>query len=148
MPILPHNTDLLFCQPCKAKHANLARDVVPCPGGPHLIQLLLQDLPHLDNATAHRPQVFFPISKQLLVIQDNARYLRTVDRRIGDLGSLEDGQLGGDASCGVCALRTWGGDEMEATRSLAVEAEVLSVRLCDAHLEALADKVPDGPGVS
>lgn len=148
MPLLSQDLHLLLTQASEAEHANLARDVVPLPRGPLGLQPLLQSLAHLDDPAAHSAQVLLPLRKQLSIIEDQRRRTRTVRRRIRNLRALQDGQLAGNICNRLHGLRARRRDKVERTRALAVQAKILRKRLRNAQLEALGDKVLDGPRVA
>ena len=145
--LLPQLLHLRLVQASKAEHANLIRDVIPRTRRAHVLELAAENLAHLHDAPAHGVEVGLPLREEILVVEDEGSDAGAVGGRVGDLGSLEDGELAANAGEGVLGVWAGGGDEVEAACSLAVEAEVFGVRLGDEELEALLDEVIDGPGV-
>ncbi|KAI7372235.1 PLP-dependent transferase [Hortaea werneckii] len=122
MELLAELLHLLLVEAGEGEHANLVGDVIPGAGSAHLLELGAELLAHLDDAAGHGAEVLLPLREQLLVVEDRAGYPGAVGGRVGDLGALQDGQLAAHA--------------------------VLRVGLRDHELEALLDKVVDGPGVA
>jgi hypothetical protein len=145
--LLAQRKDLVLGETSEREHADLIGNVVPCAGSLELLELRLQRLAHLDNATGHGAEIAFPLSEELLVVENCGGDTCAVCGRVGDLGTLEDGELRGHALGGVLGVGAGRGDEVEAACTLAVETEVLGVGLCDEELEALLDEVTDGPVV-
>lgn len=138
---------LLLVQASEAEHANLVDDVVPIARGLQLIELALESLAHRDNTTAHLTKVLLPLGEQLLIIENNRRDTSTICGRVTDLGTLENGQLATNTGRSVLSVRTRTSNKVEAASTLAIETEVLCVTLSDEHLEALLDKVTNGPSI-
>lgn len=126
----------------EGEHANLVSDVVPGSGRPQLLELGAKGLAHADDAARHVAQVVLPLCKELGVVQHDGRDGRTVARRVADLGALQDGKLAGDARGRVG--RVGRRHEVEAARTLAVQAKVLRKALRHQQLKALGDEVTDG----
>ena len=99
--LLAQRQDLLLAEAGEREHADLIGDVVPCAGSLELVELLLQRLAHLDDAARHGAEIAFPLGEELLVVEDCGGDAGAVGGRVGDLGALEDGELGGDALGGV-----------------------------------------------
>lgn len=146
--VSPEPEHLRLRQACEAEHADLVRDVPPAAlfaverfqrgpeGGSHLL-----------DPPAHGPQIVFPFGKEVGVVEDGTGDAGPVCRRVADLGSLQDGELGCNAANGVGRIGPWAGDEVEGAGTLAVESEVLGKGLRHTELEALRDEVADRPGV-
>ena len=147
MPLLLQNLHLVFRQPRKAKHSNLIGNVLPRSRRPLCLQPLSETLPHLLNPSTHRPQIILPLSEQLWIIQHTAGNPRAVGRGVGDLRSLENGQLRSDISICLRGIGSRGRDEVESSRPLAVETEVLSKGLRNTQFESLLNEVPNRPRV-
>lgn len=148
MPLLPQCHHLLLTQPGEREHANLVCDVLPRSRSTLGLETRAQTLPHLDDAAAHRAQIFLPLGKEFGIVQNDAGDASTVRRRIGDLGPLQNGKLARDVlGClrGVGAGRS---DEMEGACTLTVETKVLRKGLCNASLETQRHKVLHGPRVA
>jgi len=125
--LLAKSQDLGLGQAGEREHADLVGDVVPCTGSLEFLEVVAQCRAHLDDAAGHGAQVTFPLGEQLFVVEDCGSDSCTVRGRVGDLGALEDGELGGDALGGVLGVRAGGGDEVEAAGTLAVQTKVLCV---------------------
>lgn len=145
MVLLTQSQDLVLGQAGEREHANLVCDVVPSARSLQLLEVVAQSCAHLDDAARHGAQVTLPLGEQLFVIEHCGSDAGTVRGRVGDLGALEDGELGGNALGSVLGVRAGGCDEVEAAGALAIQTKVLGVRLCDQELEALLDEVADGP---
>lgn len=102
--VLAQLQDLLLCQAGEAEHADLVGDVVPGTGGTELLELAAQCLAHLDDAARHGSQVLFPLCEELWCVQDEGGDTRTICRGVGDLGTLENGELRGHTSGGGCTI--------------------------------------------
>lgn len=132
----------------EAEHADLLGDVLPAAGAAvEVLEDAAQGGAHFLDAAAHGAQVVFPLGEEGLVVEDGAGDAGAVGGRVADLGSLQDGQLRGDAADGAAGVRTGSGHEVEGACALAVQAEVLGEGLGDAELETLGNKVPHCPGV-
>lgn len=147
MPLLLQNLDLSLGQARETEHTNLAGDMFPSTGCPLGLQSLPQTLSHLLDPATHGPQVILPFLEQLWIIQHAAGDSRAVGRGIGDLGALEDGQLRSDIGVRGSGIGAGPRYEVEGTRALAVQTEVLGEGLRNAQLESLLDEVADGPRV-
>lgn len=148
MGVLADAQHLRLGQTREAEHADLVRDVLPAAvAAVEPLQRGPQRGPHLLDPAAHRPQVGLPLGEEGRVVQHQAGDARPVRRRVADLAALQDGELRADVADRVGRVRARRGDEVEGAGALAVQAEVLGERLGDAELEALGDKVSDGPGV-
>ena len=148
MPLLSQQFHLRLGQPRKAKHADLIGDVGPGARGALGFETLTQTAAHVGDAAAHRAEVAFPFGEQGRVVQHAGDDAGAVGRGVGDLGALEDGELGRDVGGRGGGVGAGGGHKVERAGALAVEAEVLGEGLGDAQLEALVDEVADGPGVA
>lgn len=148
MPFVPQQLDLLLRQPGKTEHADLIGDMRPGPGRPLGLETLAQAGAHVGDAAAHGAQVVLPLGEEGGVVEDAAGDAGAVGRGVGDLGALQDGELGGDVGVGGGGVGAGGGHKVEGAGALAVETEVLGERLRDAQLEALVDEVAHGPGVA
>ncbi|KAI6769329.1 hypothetical protein HG531_010433 [Fusarium graminearum] len=89
---------LLLAQASEAEHADLVGDVVPGTRGLELFKLGSEDVAHADDAARHGAQVLFPLSEEVAIVENSADDTGTVQRRVGDLRSLEDSQLRANAS--------------------------------------------------
>lgn len=136
MKFFAQKLDLRLGQSCETKHADLIRNMLPRPGRSLLLEPCAHSPAHIRNATTHRLQITLPRLEQLRVVQDTAGDMCAIRRRIGDLGALQHGKLGGDVVRGAGGIGARGGDEVEGTRALTVETKVLGEGLGDAELEA------------
>lgn len=144
----PEPEHLRLRQTREAEHTDLVRDVPPAAlFAVERLELGPECGPHLLDPPAHGPQVLFPFGKELGVVEYGAGNTGTVCRRVADLGSLQDGELGCNAANGVGRIGPLAGDEVEGAGTLAVETKVLGKGLRHAELEALRDEVADRPGV-
>lgn len=102
--LLAQREDLLFGQTGEREHADLVGDVVPGAGSLELLEFRLESLTHLDDAAGHGAQVAFPLGEELLVVEDCGGDACAVRGRVGDFGTLQDGELRGDALGGVLSV--------------------------------------------
>ena len=124
--ILSDLQDLFFRQAGEAEHADLVGDMLPTAFlAVQLLQLRPQRSPHINDPAGHRPEVGFPLLEQRRVVEHRARDPRAVRGRVADLASLQDRELGGNARNGVGGIGAGAGHEVESTRALTVEPEVL-----------------------
>jgi hypothetical protein len=138
---------LLLAQPSKAEHTDLVGNVVPGTGGLEFLKLAAESITHADDTARHGAQVLLPLSEEVAVVEDCADDAGTVQRRIGDLGSLEDSQLRANAGNCVGSLRSGRGNGVEAAGTLSVKTEILGETLGNNELEALVNKVSDSPSI-
>ena len=122
--------------------------MVPRPGRTELLELATERLAHVDYAAGHGLEVPLPLCEELGVVEDERRDAGSVSGRVGNLRALEDGELGRYPGDGGLSIGRGSSDEVEAAGTLTVQAEVLCVRLGNAELKALLDKVSDRPAIS
>ena len=147
MPLTPQLPHLLLAQPRETEHPDLFGNMIPFPWRSQFVQMTFERFAHLHDPAGHRPQIVLPLREQRIVVEHLRRDARAVGRWVRDLAALEDSELRGDALRGVLCLRPGGSDEVEGTRPLAVEAEVLGEGLRDAELETFGDEVANSPVV-
>lgn len=140
--------DLRLGQASKTEHANLIGDMLPLARGTLGLETLAKTLTHVDDTTTHRAQILLPHGEQLRVVEDTTGNVRPVGRGVGDLCPLQGRQLRGDVRGGCDSVGTGRSDEMKGPRTLTIQSKVLRKRLRNAQLEALVDKVADGPRVT
>lgn len=133
--------DLVRVKASKAEHANLVCDVVPGSRGVESLKLGAQGGAHVLDTVGHGEEVLLPLSKELLVVQDGRDNASSVQRRVGDLNTLKEGELRGDSGDGGFGIRAGAGNEVEAASTLTVETKVLGETLRNDKLEALLDEV-------
>lgn len=134
---------LLGRQARVGKHANLARDVAPVVLGPQLLEVLLEQRAHRDDAVGHVLDLDQPLLVQRGRVEDLGRDARAVDGRVRVHGAHQNLDLRVDA----LGLGRVGAHEREGADALAVEAHVLGERLRQRNVVALGDKVAHGKGV-
>lgn len=122
--------------------------MIPSTRRTTLLQPLPQTTTHLLNTPTHRPQILLPFCEEYGVIEDLASNARTVRGGIRNLRALQDSQLTSNVLDRSRRIRTRRGNKVERTRALTVQTKVLGEGLRDAELEALLDKVADGPCVA
>ena len=100
------------------EHADLGGDVGPVVGGAELLEVLLKQRAHGDDAVRHALDLAQPLLFQRRVVQDLRRYPRAVDGRVRVQRPHEDLDLG------VNSLLLLGrvGQDREGAHTLAVEA--------------------------
>ena len=91
--LLAQRQDLRLAETREGEHADLVGDVVPRAGRLELVELRLERFAHLYDAAGHGAQIAFPLGEKLLVVEDCGGDAGAVGGRVGDFGSLEDGQL-------------------------------------------------------
>ena len=139
---------MLLIESGEAEHANLVCNVVPCARSAQLFELGAQFLAHGQDAAGHGVEILLPLGVKLGIVQDGADDASAVQRRVGNLGPLQNCELGSHAGDGGACLRTRGSDGVEDTGTLTVEAKVLGKTLGDQQLKALLDKITDGGSVT
>lgn len=121
--------------------------MVPRSRGAEFLESCAQLVAHGDDAAGHGLQVVLPLSKELGVVEDGRSNTGAIQGRVGDFGSLENGQLGANAGDGGAGVRSGAGHKVEASSSLAIEAKVLGETLANDSLKSLLNKVADGGGI-
>ena len=111
--------------------------------GAELLQVVLEEGAHGDDAVGHLLDLTKPLLVQLGAAEDGGGDAGTVDGRVGVQRTDEDLELRVDA----LLLLGVGGDEREGSNTLAVETHVLGERLAQGNVVALLDKVAHGKGV-
>ena len=81
---------LLGLQTSVCEHADLGRDVAPIVLAAQLLEVLLQQSAHGDDAIGHILDLAQPLLVQSRVVQDFGSDARTVNRRVGVERSYED----------------------------------------------------------
>ena len=125
------------------EHADLAGDVAPVVLAAELLEVLLEQGAHLDDAVGHLLDLAEPLLVQGGRVEDLGRDAGAVDGRVGVEGADEDLDLRVDA----LLLGRVGADHAEGADALAVQTHVLGKRLGQADVVALGDEVAHGEGV-
>lgn len=148
MPLFSQNLHLGLCQPGETEHANLVGHVIPSARGALGLQSSTQALTHFLDTAAHGPEILLPLGEQLGVVENTAGNPSPVRGGIGDLGTLQDSELSSDVLVCHRSIRSGSRDEVESTRTLAVQTQILRERLSDTELEALLGEIANGPRVA
>lgn len=114
------------------KASYLAGDVGPVVLAAQLLQVLLQQGTHLDDAVSHALDLTQPLLVQLRVVQDGGRDAGTVDGRVGVERTDEDLDLRVHALLLLCVLA----DKGESADTLTVQTLFKSVYLCSSMSSA------------
>ena len=122
--------------------------MIPRSRGAELLELSPQRFPHVDDAARHGAEVLLPLSEELGVVEHDRGHLGAVDGRVGDLGALQEGELGGHAGGDGRGVGGRSGNVVEAASAFAVETKVLGEGLGDHKLEAELNKEADGRGIA
>lgn len=114
---------LLGGQASVGEHADLASDVAPVVLAAELLEVVLEQGAHLDDAVGHALDLTQPLLVERRVVEDGAGNAGAVHGRVGVKRAHEDLHLGVDA------LGLFGGfgDDREGADTLAVET--LKVKL-------------------
>lgn len=120
------------------EHANLVRDVAPIMLGPQILEVLLQQRAHGDDAVCHALDLAQPLLVQLRVVQDLGRDARTVDGRV----RVQRSDKNLDLRVHTLGLFLICADDGEGTHALAIKTHVLRKRLRETHVVPLGHKVP------
>lgn len=114
---------LLWGHASVGEHADLGGDVAPVVLGAKLLEVLLEEGAHGDDAVSHALDLAEPLLVEGRVAEDLGGDAGTVNRGVGDHGTDDDLELGVDALdlVGISA------DEGEGTDTLAVETLLLIV---------------------
>lgn len=125
------------------EHANLAGNMRPVVLRAELLQVVLEQGTHLDDAVGHALDLSQPLLIELWVVQDLSRDASTVDGGVRVEGADQDLDLR------VHTLLLLGrlADNGESTSTLTVETHVLGERLGQARVVALLNKVAQREGV-
>lgn len=99
------------------EHADLAGDVAPVVLATELLEVLLEESTHGDNAVSHTLDLTQPLLVELGVVQDGGSNTGTVDRRVGVKRADEDLDLRVD----TLLLFGVGADNGEGANTLTVE---------------------------
>jgi len=134
---------LLRSQAGVGKHANLAGDVTPVMLRTELLQVLLEQGAHLDDAIGHALNLNEPLLVQLGRIEDLGSDAGAVDRGVGVHGADQYLDLRVNTFALLCALTHDG----ESTDALAVQAHVLGERLGQTDVVALLNEVAHREGI-
>mgnify|MGYP005989162607 CR=1 FL=1 len=140
--------NLSLVQTSEGEHADLIGNVVPGAWRAKLLNLGAQSLAHADDAARHGRQVLFPLGKELGVVENSGSDASAVDGRVGDFGTLEDGQLRGNTANGALSVGTRASHDVEATSTFTIKAEVLGETLSNNKLETLLDKVANSSSIT
>jgi hypothetical protein len=100
------------------EHANLAGDMGPVVLGAKLLQVLLEEGAHADDAVSHALDLTKPLLVELGVVEDLYGDAGTVDGRVRVHRTDKDLELGVDA----LLLSGVGTDQGEGTDTLAIQA--------------------------
>lgn len=141
--VVGESVHLLLGQASVGEHANLAGDVGPVVGGAELLEVLLEESAHGDDAVSHALDLAEPLLVQGSVVEDGGGDAGAVDGGVGVQRADKNLDLGVDtlALLGVLC------DDGEGADTLAVETHVLGEGLGEADVVALLDEVADGEGV-
>lgn len=148
MELFPELSYLALAQTCERKHADLVGNVVPRAWSAELLEFATKSFPHVDDAARHGAQVLLPLGEQDRVVEHDRGHLGAVNRRVGNLGALQEGELGGHAGGYSRSVGGRSRDIVEAAGAFAIETKVLGEGLGDYELEAELDKEADGRGVT
>lgn len=108
---------LLSGQTGVGEHADLAGDVAPVVLAAELLEVVLEQGAHLDDAVGHALDLAEPLLVERRVVQDGAGNAGAVDGRVGVERAHEDLDLAVDA----LGFFGGGGDDGEGADALAVE---------------------------
>lgn len=151
---------LLRLETSVSEHADLAGDVAPVVLATELLEVLLEESTHGDNAVSHALNLAQPLLVELGVVQDGGSNTGTVDRRVGVERADQDLDLRVD----TLLLFGVGADNGEGANTLTVETlgnvsmrkslysfkttdHVLGETLAEGNLVTLLDEVADGEGI-
>ena len=134
---------LLGGQAGVGEHADLGGDVAPVVLGAELLEVLLEEGAHLDDAVGHLLDLGEPLLVELGGVEDLGGDAGAVDRGVGVERADENLDLRVDA----LLLLGVGADDGEGTDTLTVETHVLGEGLGQADVVALLDEIADGKGV-
>lgn len=127
---------LLGVQAGVGEHADLVRDVVPAVLAAELLEVLLEQGAHGDDAVGHALDLAQPLLVEGRVVEDGRGDAGTVDGRVRVERAHEDLDLGVDTGL----LLGGAGDDGEGANTLAVETlrgEVVNVTLPSAFSDAI-----------
>lgn len=134
---------LLGGQAGVGEHADLAGDVAPVVLAAELLEVLLEEGAHLDDAVGHLLDLGEPLLVELGGVEDLGGDAGAVNGGVGVERADEDLDLRVD----TLLLVGVGAHDGESTDTLAVETHVLGEGLGKADVVALLDKVADGEGI-
>ena len=115
--LLGKRIHLLRLQTGVGEHTNLAGNVAPVVLATELLEVLLQQSTHLDDAVGHALDLAKPLLVQCRVVQNGAGDASTMDRWVGVKRTDEDLDLGVDTLL-LLGIRA---DNRESTNTLTVE---------------------------
>lgn len=127
-----------------AEHADLLGDVGPVASGAGGLEVVNEEVAHLDDSIGHDLNVLAPLGGEVGVSEDGGDEASATDGRVGVVGADEDLELRIDAG----GLGGAVGQNVEGTNALTVQTEVLRERLRNQGAVALLDEVAHGPDVA
>lgn len=127
-----------------AEHTNLLSDVRPIASGAGSLEVLNEELAHLDDTIRHNLNVLAPLRSEIRVSQDGGDETSTRDGRVGVVRTDEDLELRIDAS----RLSGTISENVDGTNALTIETKVLGEGLGDQGAVALGNEVANGPDIA
>lgn len=115
--LLRQHVHLLRVEAGVGEHADLAGDVAPVVLGSEVLEVLLEERAHRDDAVRHALDLAQPLLVQLGVVEDLGRDARAVDRWVGVERAHDDLHL----RVNTLLLVGVGADDRESSDTLAVE---------------------------
>lgn len=128
--LLGKSVHLLRLESGVGEHTNLASDVAPVVLAAELLEVLLQQGAHSDDAVRHALDLAEPLLVQCRVVQDGAGDTGTVDRWVG----VERTDKNLDLRVDALLFLGIGADDRESTNTLAVETLLESVTHSEYHI--------------
>lgn len=125
------------------EHANLASDVAPVVLATELLEVLLEQSTHGDDAVSHLLDLGEPLLVKGRIVQNGGGNAGTVNGRVGVQRADKNLDLGVDTLLLVKILS----DDGKSSNTLTVQTHVLGERLSKADVVALLNEVADGEGI-
>jgi len=134
---------LLLCKSSVGEHADLVGDMVPVVLAAQLLEVLLEECAHGDDAVSHTLDLTQPLLVESWVVEDGAGDTSSVNRWVRVERSDEDLDLRVDSLLLICVCA----DDGECTDTFTVQTHVLGETLGKTDLVTLLEEVPHSVGV-